>query len=132
MPLTIDLKPHEKLFINGAVLANGESRASFQVLNDAALLRERDILTEEKADTPCKRVYFAVQSLYMDPAHTTDYLPVFVRLSRDVRQAAASADPILAEIEDCVAEGRLYPALKAARRLIEYEEELLNHARQSP
>lgn len=129
MPLSIDLKPHEKIFINGAVLANGDSRANFFVLNDAAILRERDILAEARADTPCKRVYFTIQSMYMDPDHQDDYLPLFVQFTQAVRQAANSAEAILIEMESQVATGKYYQAMKTARKLIDYEEELLRHAR---
>ena len=37
MPLNIELRPHEKIFINGAVIANGADRARISLLNDAAI-----------------------------------------------------------------------------------------------
>jgi len=129
VPLSIELKPREKIFINGAVLANGEGRTHFFLLNDAAILRERDVMTEAGADTPCKRVYFSIQSMYMDPDNQADYLSLFVQFTQAVRQAATSAEALLDAMESQVAAGKLYQALKTARKLIDYEEELLNHVR---
>ena len=46
MPLKLSLKPGEKLVLNGAVLTNGDKRASLIIQNKACLLRERDILQQ--------------------------------------------------------------------------------------
>ncbi len=131
MPLNIELKPNEKIFINGAVLANGPSRAQITVLNDASILREKDIYTEARADTPCKRIYLAVQCMYMDPAHADQYQQPYENMSAQVREAAPSTEAMLEEMSQDIANGRLYQALKVAKKLIEYEQELIDHARQS-
>jgi flagellar protein FlbT len=132
VPLNIELKPHEKIFINGAVIANGPDRTQISLLNEAAILREKDILTEHKADTPCKRIYLLVQLMYMDPANLARYLTSYEELASDVINAAPSLTPMLATIDAELTEGRVYPALRSAKRLIDYEQELLDHARQSP
>lgn len=129
MPLNIELKPHEKLFLNGAVISNGPGRAQFTLLNDAAVLRERDILNEERADSPCKRLYLAVQLMYMDPPSQARYQEWLQALRQDISQAAPSTESFLADIDAAVLAGEYYKGLKAARKLIEYEEELLRHAR---
>ena len=129
MPLSIELRPHEKIFINGAVIANGPERTHIVLLNEAAVLREKDILTEERADTPCKQIYFSVQSIYMDPDNAPRYLQLYEQLSHEVRGAAPSTTPFMEVITEDLSQGRIYPALKAARKLIEYELELMNHGR---
>ena len=58
MPLKLTLKPGEKFVLNGAVLANGDKRASLVVQNKACVLREKDIMQPEAANTPARRVYF--------------------------------------------------------------------------
>lgn len=131
MPLNIELKPNEKIFINGAVLANGPSRAQITVLNDAAILREKDIYTEQQANTPCKRVYLAVQCMYMDPENAGQYQAPYQTLAAEVQDAAPSTQALIGEITQDIAGGRLYQALKVAKKLIEYEQELLKHAGQS-
>lgn len=131
VPLTIELKPHEKLFLNGAVVANGEDRASLVVLNDAAILREKDILSEQNADSPCKRIYFVIQSMYMDPKNRHDYEELYARLVREVVVAAPSTAGLIGQMDQDVESDRLYSALKTVKKLVEYEQELMNHARQS-
>lgn len=130
MPLKIELKPYEKVFINGAVVANGPDRTQLTLLNDAALLREKDILTEERADTPCKRLYLAIQLMYIDPLDTRRYLEAYAAQAQALLDAAPSTAPYLENIQTELVAGRLYPALKAARKLIDYEEELTRHAQQ--
>ncbi len=66
MALKITLKPHERLIIGGAVVANGDSKCSLIVENNVPVLREKDILREKDAVTPCRRIYFMIQLLYVD------------------------------------------------------------------
>jgi flagellar protein FlbT len=132
VPLNIELKPHEKIFINGAVMANGPDRAHISLLNDAAILREKDILTEDKADTPCKRLYLSIQLMYMDPASRMRYEAFYEELSAELRTSIPSIAAQIATIDADLAAGQLYHALRAARRLIEHEQEHHSHAQQSP
>jgi flagellar biosynthesis regulator FlbT len=66
MTLKITLKPHEKFILGGAVITNGDAKSTFALENDVPILREKDILTLTSADTPCKRIYFAIQLMYVD------------------------------------------------------------------
>lgn len=131
MPLNIELRPHEKIFINGAVIANGPDRAHISLLNEAAILREKDILTEQKADTPCKRIYLSIQLMYMDPPNTARYLASYEEIGREVVNVAPSTAALMATMSAELAAGRVYAALRSAKKLIDYEQELLGHARQS-
>ncbi len=67
MPLTINLKPKERLIVNGVVIENSSTPSRILIHNTAALLREKDILTEEQATTPARRIYFAIQCEYLFP-----------------------------------------------------------------
>lgn len=127
MALNITLKPHEKLFIGGAVIENGASKAEFSLLNDAPILREKEILRELDARTPAKRIYLAVQMMYLDAGNDAEYQQIYERLAQDVAQAAPSTIPFLEEIDTQVKSRRLYKALKEAKRLINYEKELMKH-----
>jgi flagellar protein FlbT len=130
LALKISLKPDEKIFIGGAVVRNGGSHVELNILNDVPLLREKDILTELDADSLCKRIYLCVQLMYMDPSN----LKVYQQNYRELIQAAISATPgaveFLAEINNHLACGRYYQALKCARNLTEYEQGLTDHAKQ--
>lgn len=131
MSLRITLKPGEKIFIGGAVVQNGDSPAELSILNDTALLREKDILAEEQADSACKQIYLCVQLMYIDVANITKYQQTYRRLLKEVVSMAPSTANYLAAINTDLACGRYYQALKEARRLVEYEQELIEHARQS-
>jgi flagellar protein FlbT len=127
MALKVELKPSERIVIGNVVLRNGDSRARFFIEGHAPILREKDILTADTADTPARRIYLAVQLMYLadDPgASHSDYFA----LVQDFLSAAPSALPIVSEINNLILNDELYRALKAAKKLIEYESELLAHA----
>ncbi|MCS6785945.1 MAG: flagellar biosynthesis repressor FlbT [Thiobacillaceae bacterium] len=123
MPLKISLKPGEKLFIAGAVIQNGDHSAELSVLNDVPVLREKDILTEQTANTLAKRLYLCVQLMYMDAAHLSEYQRKYALLVTEVlKQWPESAD-VMAKINAELACGRFYPALRLARQLLQIEQE---------
>jgi flagellar protein FlbT len=129
MALKLKLKAGEKVYINGALVENGRSSAELHVLNKVTILREKDILLEADADTPCKKVYFAVQSLYLEPANEAHVIRYLSKLSIEIVRAAPSAFLYIDRIHECVLGKRYYSALRQTRELIQYEEELLHHAR---
>ena len=131
MPLKLDLRPHEKLFLGGAVVVNGDSRCQLTVLNDVPILREKDIFKESDADTPCKRIYLAVQLMYMDTHNLASYHQYFWDQVRPVMDAAPSTQELIGRISDYVLEGKYYPALKVAHELIAYEQELVSNVLKS-
>jgi flagellar protein FlbT len=63
MPLTLRLEPRKKIIINGAVIENMGAATSIVVHNTANILKGKDVLTETDANTPARRVYYAVQCL---------------------------------------------------------------------
>ena len=127
MALRIELKPGERFLVGESVLINGDQRATFLVEGIAPILREKDILTPELADTPAKRIYLAVQLMYTsrDPRAHHD---VYFALIRDIVQAAPSTFPYVETINNRILTGELYKALKEAKNLIDYERELLQNA----
>jgi flagellar protein FlbT len=127
MSLKVELKPHERLIIGTAVIRNGEQRARLFIEGDAPILREKDILTASTADTPARKIYLAVQLMYLNQdlsGHNNIYFP----LVQDFLSAAPSALPLIAEVNNRILSGDLYKALKAAKKLITYEQELISHA----
>ena len=127
MSLKVELKPNERLIIGTAVIRNGDQRARLFIEGEAPILREKDILTAGTADTPAKKIYLAVQLMYLQQdlsAHNEFYFP----LVQDFLAAAPSALPLIAEVNNRILSGDLYKALKAAKKLITYEQELISHA----
>lgn len=132
MPLKVTLKPKERLFINGAVIVNDEgSRINLVVVNDVPILREKDILTEESADSPCKRIYLSVQLMYMDQERLEVYQNKFWKLVTEVVKAAPSTKGIIHKISELILIGEYYKALKQSQKLIHYERELIHAGKKS-
>ena len=127
MALRIELKPGERILIGECVLTNHGQRASFLIEGKAPILREKDVMTFERADTPAKRIYLAVQLMYTsrDPRAHHD---VYFALVRDLVQAAPSTWPYIETINNRILTGDVYKALKESGQLITYEQELLGHA----
>lgn len=127
MALKVELKPGEKLLVGNCIITNADQRTRLFIDGRAPILREKDILTSETANTPAKRIYLAVQLMYIDddigPARET-----YFSLINDFVQAVPSSTEIVNQINNEILTGALYKALKAAQRLIEYEQDLLNHA----
>jgi flagellar biosynthesis repressor protein FlbT len=126
MPLTINLKPHERLIINGVVIENSGPAAKILVHNNAALMREKDIMTDEQAKTPARRVYFTIQCQYLFPGKSDVFLPIIDKFLREFEQAAPSTAELIAEIRQLVSEAQYYRALKSAKQLMTREQEILN------
>ena len=58
MALKVELKPHERIIIGSCVITNTDQRARLLIDGDnVPILREKDILTPEVADTPDKLIY---------------------------------------------------------------------------
>ena len=128
MPLKLTLKPGERVILAGAVLTNGPTIAHIQVENRVPLLRQRDILTESEATTPCKRIYLVVQLMYIGDGLSSELAQLYWDLVREVIKAAPSTNDLISQISAYIVNSSFYPALKVAKKLITYEEELIEHA----
>lgn len=127
MPLKVELKPNERIIIGTAVITNGDNRTRFFIEGVAPILRERDILTPASADTPAKRIYLALQLMYLADDVSGHHAEYF-KLVNDFVAAAPSALLLVAEINNFILNDELYKALKAAQKLIAYEGDLVSHA----
>jgi flagellar protein FlbT len=133
MALKVELKPHERIIIGACVVTNTDQRARLLIDGDRIpILREKDILTPETADTPAKLVYLAVQLMYISPDPQVNHGTYF-NLVRDIVSAVPSAWPIIEGINNFILNGDLYHALKEAKKLVAYEKQLLdrNQAQQA-
>ena len=131
MALKVELKPGERVILGECVVTNADQRTRLLIEGEAPVLREKDIMTSAEANTPAKRIYLAVQLMYTsrDPrAHHE----IYFTLIREVMQAAPSAWPYIENINNHILTGQLYKALKAAKKLIAYEQELVANASRRP
>ena len=130
MALKIFLKPGEKIIISGAVVTNGNAKSELFIENRVTILREKDIMKEAEADTPCRRIYFVIQLMYMDEENVVDYHRTYWQLVRDVLAAAPSTLGLIDPISKHVLSGEYYQALKLTRKLTNYEKEAVKNARE--
>ncbi|MEI8395104.1 MAG: flagellar biosynthesis repressor FlbT [Rhodospirillaceae bacterium] len=131
MPLLIKLAPGEKIVINGVVVENGGDHTTLRILNQAQVLRAKDILTFEEANTPAKRIYYALQCLYLFPDNRQQYLETSRNFMDDFIKAAPSSGPLVADIANHLTRGDSYQMLKVAKKLVEYERRILDNVASS-
>jgi flagellar protein FlbT len=128
MALKVELKPGERIIIGDCVVTNADQRARLLIAGDTPVLRQKDILPGKCADTPAKRIYLAVQLMYTskDPRPYHDAYFTFVR---ELVEAAPSVWPYVERINNHILTGEMYKALKETKKLIAYEQELLDDAK---
>jgi flagellar protein FlbT len=129
MPLKLSLKPGERFVLNGAVLANGDKRASLLLQNKACVLREKDIMQSDGANTPARRIYFPVMMMYLDPDSIEPYYNDFALRMTEFMGAVENRSVLAAcvEISRDVMAGAYYRALMQCKKLFEFEQERLNY-----
>lgn len=128
MPLKLSVSKGEKFIVNGAVIRSDGDHADLVFENQAQILRQKDVLTNETASTPAARVYFALQCAYLFPDKADYYLEKYRNFLGEYVEAAPSAKAIAEEIEKNVAGDHLYQALRSCAGLIEHERTVLSHA----
>jgi len=130
MPLKITLKPGEKMVVSGAVVTNGSNlRCELLINNNAPVLREKDILAEKDATTPCSRIYFTIQLMYIDHENRKIHADTYWQVVGELLEAAPSLTGVIDQISENIVNGRYYQALKLAGDLMEYEQEVLGNVR---
>ncbi len=127
MALIIDLKPSERVIIGTALITNDDTRTRLHIEGDAPILREKDIMREDEANSPCKRIYLTVQLMYLskDPASLHE---LYFQQIREIQSAAPSTTTFFMVINDHILNNNYYKALKEARNLIDHEQELIARA----
>ena len=126
MALVIDLKPQEKILIGEAVITNSSSRTRLHIAGDAPIIRQKDIMREEDTDTPCKKIYFLIQCMYI-ARKPEEYHDKYFEAVEEIQKAAPSCTIFFAQINEQILSSTYYKALKLAKELIEHEGELLEN-----
>lgn len=125
MALVIDLKPSESVIIGNALITNDATRTRLHIEGDSPILREKDIMREEDANTPSKRIYFTIQLMYLSTEPEKIHKLYFDQI-HEIQNAAPSTSLFFMKINDFILKGQYYKALKEARGLIEHERELIS------
>ena len=125
--LVLELRQGEVMIVNGAPI-RFRTKTRIELTAKARFLFGKQIMPPDQADSPARRIYFALQSAYIGTdeerprglAAARDLIDAFNRvttstLAREILDRALAA----AEADDC------YQALKLARRIIRHEDAVL-------
>lgn len=128
MALKVEIKAGERVIIGESIVTNHGHRARLFIEGEAPILREKDVMRIDDADTPCKKIYLLVQMMYLatDPQRHFD---LYFDLIGDVQRAAPSTMSRIDRINKQILTGSYYKALKEAKALIAHEQELMVDAR---
>ncbi len=129
MALKLTLKPGEKFVVNGAVIVNGDRRGHLLIQNNDTVLREKDVMQQADANTPAKRIYFAIQLLYLDESSRQQYYADFADRLQEFMGVIRDPDILdkCASILQDVNGGRYYRAMLTAKKMFPFERERLNY-----
>jgi flagellar protein FlbT len=132
MPLKLSLRPQEKFVLNGAVLTNSDKRTSLVLQNKACVLREKDIMQPEDANTPARRIYFPIMMMYLEPDQSERYYNDFALRMTEFMGAIQNRAALTTclEISRSVMSGAYYKALMACKKLFDFEGERLSYVAQ--
>ena len=127
MPLKLTLKPNEKVLIGNAVIVNAGQKSEIIIQNTVPVLRERDIITEEKADTLSKEIYFVILNMYVEPDKEQKFHEIYFKLVKELFNAWHDERVLMLvmEISRKILEGHHYQALKLCKKLVNFEAEVL-------
>ena len=125
--LVLELRQGEVMIVNGAPI-RFRTKSRIELTAKARFLFGKQIMAPDQADSPARRIYFALQSAYIG---SDEERPLGLAAARELiasfkeATTSAMAREILdhaiaaAEADDC------YQALKLSRRVIRHEDAVL-------
>lgn len=123
MPLTIRLKPDEKIIISGAVIRNGSHSSELHVENMVPILRRKDIMSESEAITLARQIYFEIQLMYIDIDRRSIHSSALEILAETfIALQVPSSDVLIHKIMNLISDNDFYHALKVSKELIALED----------
>ena len=126
MGLRIELKPFERIVIGESLITNSDTRIAFMIEGKEPILREKDILMPEKADTPVKQLYLCVQMMYLEK-NTEKYQDLYLEFIRQLLAAVPQFRDKIEAASKHILVGSYYKALRELKKLLIQEEEMLKH-----
>ncbi len=132
--LVLELRQGDTMIVNGAPI-RFRTKSRIELTAHARFLFGKQIMKPDEADTPARRIYFALQSAY-------------IGAEAERARGLASARALIAEFADATTSGlareilyralqlaesdECYQALKLARRIIRHEDAVLQRAAAAP
>ncbi len=128
--LVLELRQGDMMIVNGAAI-RFRNKARIELTSRARFLFGKQIMSAEEADSPARRIYYALQAAYIGEAaerpqalqRARELVGAFVSdagsaLAGEILEQALAA----AEADDC------YRALRLARQVVRYEDGVRSRA----
>lgn len=125
--LVLELRQGEVMIVNGAPI-RFRTRSRIELTAKARFLFGKQIMPPDQADTPARRIYFALQSAYIGTESEREAALEAARhfinefqeaTTSNMVRAILSQALVAAEADDC------YQALKLVRRIIQHETSII-------
>lgn len=132
--LVLELRPGEVMIVNGAPI-RFRTKSRIELTAKARFLFGKQIMPPDQADSPARRIYFALQSAYIgsedERAAGLDSARQFIAAFREATTSDLARDMLdralaAAEADDC------YKALRLTRRIIMHEDAVLGRTQPAP
>lgn len=126
--LVLKLGPHERVLINGAVIENGDRRSKLAIMTpNANILRLRDAIHPDEANTPVRRVCYIAQLVLSGDADLATARKQLLNGIEQLSQVLTDYDSrtLLTQATAAVLEDQHYAVLRALRSLLPREERLM-------
>ncbi len=127
--LVLRLKPFEKVLVNGVILQNGERSAKIRVRSkDVSVLRKRDAIRAEDANTPLKRVYYIAQLALAGEA-SPDEARTQIISGLDAVETIfqGEAGEKVRRAKQGARDGKFFVVMRSVNSLFDTEQRLLSH-----
>ncbi len=132
--LVLELRQGETMIVNGAPI-RFRTKSRIELTAKARFLFGKQIMPPDQADSPARRIYFALQSAYIGSDEERTRGLESARALIDAFKAAttsALACDILDRALGCAEADECYQALKLARRIIRHEDTVLGRVTDPP
>ena len=125
--LVLELRQGDMMVVNGAAI-RFRNRTRIELTAHARFLFGRQIMAPQDADTPARRIYFALQTAYIgDEDERRHGLADALELIDAFKDATTSpsAMALLDGALACARADKCYHALRLARRVVRHEDAIL-------
>ena len=125
--LVLKLSPGERVLINGAVIENGDRRSKLSIVTpNANVLRLRDAIRPEEANTPVRRVCYIAQLVLAGDAEEAEASRQILSGLEQLSQVFCDHDSRshINTATNATLSGDFYKALKSTRTLLSREQRL--------
>ncbi|WP_244936713.1 flagellar biosynthesis repressor FlbT [Methylobacterium currus] len=120
MPLRLTIMPFETIYINGAIIVNGSSKADIVLKNQCRMLRGSEMISEEEARTPCKRIVYLLQQIHLKEDHSEE-LRELSSCILELLVHLPGSNKYINNIQNSLDEKKTHAALKHGKALATYE-----------